>query len=39
MVMELLVYSPKLLNMKNPDLDNWRLNPTKVVNQLQRDVE
>lgn len=39
MVMELLVYSPKLLNVKNPDLDNWRLNPTKVVNQLQRDVE
>lgn len=39
LVMEMVMYSPKLLNVGNPDLDNWRLSPTKVVKQLQRDVE
>jgi hypothetical protein len=28
-----------LMNVGNPDLDNWRLSPAKVVKQIQRDVE
>ena len=39
LLIELIVYSPKLLNVGNPDLDNWRLSPSKVVKQIQRDVE
>ena len=39
LLLELIVYSPKLLNVGNPDLDNWRLSPSKVVKQIQRDVE
>ena len=39
MIMELVIFSPKLLNVSNPDLDNWRLSPSKVVKQIQKDVE
>ncbi len=39
MILELVVFSPKLLNVSNPDLDNWRLSPSKVVKQIQKDVE
>ena len=39
LIFEMVVYSPKLLNVGNPDLDNWRLSPAKVVKQIQRDVE
>ena len=39
MLLELFVYSPRLLNVANPDLDNWRLSPAKVVKQVQKDVE
>ena len=39
LVMEMLVFSPKLLNHRNPDLDNMRVSPTKVVKQIQKDVE
>lgn len=39
LILEMLIYSPKLMNVGNPDLDNWRLSPAKVVKQIQRDVE
>ena len=39
MILELFVYSPKLLNVSNPDLDNLQLTPSKVVRQIQKDVE
>lgn len=39
LLMELLMFSPKLLNISNPNLDDWRLSPTKVVKQIQKDVE
>ena len=39
MIVELFVYSPKLLNVSNPDLDNLQLVPSKMVRQIQKDVE
>ena len=39
LLMELMVFSPKLLNVNNPNLDSWKLNPSAVVKQLQKDVE
>ena len=39
MLLELIVYSPRLMNVGNPDLNNWRLSPEKVVKQIQKDVE
>jgi hypothetical protein len=39
LILEMVVYSPKLMNVGNPDLDNWRLSPARVVKQIQRDVE
>ena len=39
LLLELLLFSPKLLNVGNPNLDDWRLSPTKVVKQIQKDVE
>lgn len=39
MIAELVVYSPKLLNVSNPDLENLRMVPTKMVKQIQKDVE
>ncbi len=36
---EMVLFSPKLLNYKNPDIDNIRVSPTEIVNQLQKDVE
>ena len=39
MLAELVIYSPKLMNVGNPDLDNWSLAPAKTVKQVQKDVE
>lgn len=39
LLMELIIFSPKLLNVGNPNLDSWKLNPSAVVKQLQKDVE
>ena len=39
MILEMVIFSPKLMNVSNPDLDNWRLSPSKVVKQIQKDVE
>ena len=39
LVMEMIVFSPKLLNYRNPDFDNMKVSPTDVVKQIQKDVE
>lgn len=39
MLLELIMYSPKLLNVDNPNLNDWRLSPSAVVKQIQKDVE
>ena len=38
-ILEMTLFNPKLLNIKNPDLEHMRMNPTTVVKQLQKDVE
>ena len=39
LVLQMIVFSPKLMNYNNPDFDNMRVSPTEVVKQLQKDVE
>lgn len=39
LILEMLLFSPKLLNYTNPDFDNMRVSPTDVVKQIQKDVE
>lgn len=40
MVAEFIIFSPSLMNVRNPYLDNnWKLQPHKVIKQLERDVE
>lgn len=39
LILEMVIFSPKLMNVGNPDLDNWRLSPSQVVKQIQKDVE
>ena len=39
LLLEMILFSPSLLNYKNPDLDNMRVSPTEVVKQIQKDVE
>ena len=37
---EFVIFSPSLMNIRNPYLDNnWKLQPHKVIKQLERDVE
>jgi hypothetical protein len=39
MLGELIVFNHHLLDVRNPNLDSWKLNPSAVVKQLQKDVE
>ena len=40
MLAEFVIFSPSLLNVRNPYLDNnWKLQPHKVIKQLEKDVE
>jgi len=39
LLMEMVLFSPKLLNYNLPDINNVRVSPTEVVNQIQEDVE
>ena len=39
LVMEMVLFNGKLLNLNTPDLQNMSLSPTSVVKQLQKDVE
>ena len=37
---EFVIFSPSLMNVRNPDLDGkWKLQPHKVIKQLEKDVE
>jgi hypothetical protein len=37
LVLEMIVFSPKLLNYPNPDLDHVHVSPTDVVKQIQKE--
>ena len=39
LVMEMVLFSPKLLNYNNPDMDNLRKTPTQVVDQIQNEAK
>ena len=39
LLMEMIVFSPKLINRHNPNTENIRVNPAEVVEQIQKDVE
>ena len=39
LLMEMIVFSPKLMNRPNPNTENLRVDPTEVVEQIQKDVE
>ena len=39
LLLEMIVFSPKLLNYPNPNTENVRVSPTQVVEQIQEDVE
>jgi serine/threonine protein kinase len=40
LVAEFVVFSPSLMNVRNPDLDSkWKLQPHKVIKQIEKDVE
>ena len=39
LLVEMLLFNPKLLNYKIPDKDQMSLSPNKVIEQLQKDVE
>ena len=38
-VLDFIVFSPKLVNVSNPDVDNMKISPSEIINQLERDVE
>lgn len=39
LLLEMIVFNPKLLNYKTPDLDHIRISPSEVIEQIQKDVE
>jgi hypothetical protein len=40
LVAEFVVFSPSLMNVRNPNLDGkWKLQPHKVIKQIEKDVE
>lgn len=39
LLMEIILFSPQLLNVQNPNEDNPSLSPADVVEQIQKDVE
>ncbi len=39
LLMEMVLFNPKLLNYRVPDFDNMQFSPTEVVKQIQKDVE
>ena len=38
-VLDFILYSPSLLNVSNPDVDNFHFSPTEMIQQLEKDVE
>ncbi len=40
LVAEFIIFSPSLMNVRNPYLDNnWKLKPHEVIKQLEKDIE
>lgn len=40
LVAEFVVFSPSLMNVRNPNLDGkWKLQPHKVIKQIEKDIE
>ena len=40
LVAEFVVFSPRLMNIRNPNLDdNWKAHPQQVIKQLEKDIE
>lgn len=39
LVLEFVVFSPTLLNVSNPNSDNLKVSPTKLIKQIEKDVE
>ncbi|MBQ8656361.1 MAG: protein kinase [Prevotella sp.] len=39
LLLEMFIYSPKLMNVANPDLEHWSLSPVKVEKKIQKDIE
>ena len=38
-VLDFIVFSPSLMNVSNPDVDNMKISPSEIIKQLERDVE
>ena len=38
-VIDFIIYSPSLLNVSNPDVDNFHFNPTEMIHQFEKDIE
>lgn len=38
-VIDFIIFSPSLLNVKNPDVDKIKVSPSEIIKQLERDVE
>lgn len=38
-VLDFIIYSPSLMNVSNPDVDNIRISPSEMIQQLEKDVE
>ena len=38
-VLDFVIFSPKILNVANPDADNLKSVPAQIIQQLERDVE
>ena len=38
-VLDFIIYSPSLLNVSNPDIDNFHFSPTEMIHQFEKDIE
>ena len=38
-VLDFIIFSPSLLNVSNPDVNQMKTSPSAIIKQLQRDVE
>lgn len=38
-VLDFIIFSPSLLNVSNPDVNNMKASPSAIIKQLERDVE
>lgn len=38
-VLDFIIFSPSLLNVSNPDINNMKTSPSEIIKQLERDVE